>query len=178
MTESKKSSQVSLEPIDLETIQVKPLSFSSHSFALRHTYNKPLQSCWDTFNHSDTFTKHQVFPFKVEFCPFDASISNQFKESVWTNHHGPLLNVAGKIKSIKEPYYRDLHYTYGSYAISFRLLRPVRLQFLFEALTENQTQVTVQFDSYCKPWISSLWSGAQFIFWKLFFISLTKSIKN
>ena len=162
----------------LESIQVKPFSFVENSFKLKHVFNKPISNCWDIFNHSKTFTKNQIFPFKVEFCPENTQTDNHFHENVWTNHHGPLLNVAGQITKMQKPDYRDLHYCYGSYVLSFRLIRPVRLQFYFEALDSKTTTVRVQLDCYVKPWFNKIWSMVQYIFWKPFFLSINLSIKK
>ena len=164
--------------ITLESIQVKPTNFVENSFNLTHIYNKPIESCWNKFNHSDTFSKHQIFPYRVEFCPKNSSSNNHFHENVWTNHHGPLLNAAGKIVTMNPFSYRDLHYTYGSYALSFRLLRPVRLQFFFEEIDTNKTSVRVQFDTYVPNWFSKLWTFTQYFFWKPFFLSISLSIKH
>ena len=50
-------------------------------------------------------------------------------------------NVIGKFRptGIIPGFYRDLRYYYGSYAVSFRLIRPVRLQFLLDA--EKRAQI-------------------------------------
>ena len=169
---------VSADYLSLETIQEKPDFLTVHCFQLTHIFSKSLNACWDKFNHSETFSKHQIFPYRVEFCPKQVDSTNHFVEKTWTNHHGPCLNAAGQIVTMTPPSYRDIHYTYGSYAISFRLLRPVRLQFFFEKTSLNQTCVRVQFDTYVPNWFKPVWSIIQSFFWKSFFLSINLSIKK
>ena len=167
-----------MSTINLDYIQVKPPQLKLNSFSIDHIFSKPLDSCWKILNHSDTFSKHQLFPYNVEFFPLNKSSTNHMQEKVWTNHHGPLLSAAGQLVTLTPQSYRDLHYNYGSYAISFRLIRPVRLQLFFTALESNKTKVTVQFDTYVASWFNTLWTYIQYLFWKPFFYSVNLSIKH
>ena len=158
--------------------QPKPPTLTEHSFKKKVMVKKPIDRCWEFLNRMDTFTDGQVFPYRVEFVSENENEEPSFTTGTWTNHHGPLLNAAGKIVTMNPFSYRDLHYTYGSYALSFRLLRPVRLQFFFEEIDKNKTSVRVQFDTYVPNWFSKLWTFTQYFFWKPFFLSISLSIKH
>ena len=145
--------------------QPKPSFLIHHVFKKTLTLNHSLSDSWLVLNTMETFTKGQVFPFRVEFVAEKAAPS--FETGVWTNHHGPLLNVCGQIGRMKVNEYRDLNYSYGSYVLSFRLIRPVRLQFYFKEM-ESGCEVTVQFDSYVVPWLSFFWTFLQSLFWNGF----------
>lgn len=146
-------------------LQVKPASLKHHCFKHNWILKKPLEQIWKTLNSMETFSKGQVFPYRVEFTAYEKEAS--FSSGVWTNHHGPFLNACGQIGDIKAMEYRDLHYNYGSYVLSFRLIRPVRLQFFFKAHPEG-TQLSVQFDCYVAPFLYGFWHLLMKIFWSGF----------
>jgi hypothetical protein len=126
------------------------------------------QKVWAWLNDPDTFTRGQVWPFRVEFVsPQPDQLPADFSEGVFNNHHGPLINFAGKLTAVESPRYRDLHYLYGSYAISFRLIRPCRLQFWLDEVPEG-TLLRGQLDAHIRPWLVSLWNSVQGIFWRRF----------
>ena len=154
-------------------IQPKPYFLKSHSFTKTWIINKSVKQCWDVLNSMETFTKGQMFPYRVEFVSENTTPS--FSPGVWTNHHGPLLNVCGKIGEMKHHEYRDLNYSYGSYVLSFRFIRPVRLQFFFKS-HENGTELRVQLDTYVVPWLMSFWGWAQSFFWSGFGLTIQKKM--
>ena len=126
-------------------------------------------------NDPKTFTDTQVWPYRVEFySPQPESIPNGFHEGVVTNHTGPFINFAGVLTEISDNY-RDLQYYYGSYAISFRLVRPFRLEF---STVENGDQTTINctISSYVKPSFCKIWDRLNKLFWKRFRGWATKSI--
>ena len=148
-------------------IQAQPPGFSIHEYEFSMVTERSEESVWDWLNDPKTFTETQYWPFKVEFIsPDPERIPAGFSEGVQTNHHGPLVNFAGVITSVK-PNYRDLQYYYGSYAISFRLIRPFRLEFSTES-TEQGTKIIGKISSYVKPGVYSFWNWSQGLFWRRF----------
>lgn len=124
---------------------------------------------WQWLNTPETFTEGQLPPYRVEFVsPDPERIAANFSEGVFTVHHGPFLNFAGVLTEIRPGEYRDLQYFYGSFALSQRLIRPVRLQFWVEEMMPGVTCVRGQVDSYVRPWMARLWTWAQKLFWGQF----------
>jgi len=123
---------------------------------------KPLKAekMWEKLQLRETFVKSQLFPYKVEF---DApSQSGAFQEGELNIHHGPLLSLHGAIGAV-EPAYRDLQYFYGSYVLTFRWIRPTRLEFFKE-----NNKITVRLTYFVRPWIKPFWAGFNAFFWRLF----------
>ena len=147
--------------------QAQPPGFKLHAYEFSVVVNKPEDDVWNWLNDPRTFTDTQYWPFRVEFIsPDPTNITPGFNIGVQTNHHGPLVNFAGVITSVK-PNYRDLKYYYGSYALSFRLIRPFRLEFATKAVAEG-TEITGKISSYVKPGIYSFWNWTQGLFWNRF----------
>lgn len=161
-----------------DLMQPLPPNFKSHSYEFTIEIDAESTYVWMWLNNPDTFTKTQIWPFRVEFySPNPSSIPNGFNEGVLTNHRGPFINFAGKLTRI-EPDYRDLQYFYGSYAITFRWIRPYRLEFWTEE-KENKTILKCKISSYVKPgFIYQCWDGAQKIFWSRFKYWARKSVKK
>ncbi len=156
-------------------LQPPPPRYKDHvhkfSFEIPHNPSK----VWEWLNDPGTFTKNQVWPFKVEFySPQPDQVPVGFNEGVLTNHSGPFVNFAGKLTSINSDY-RDLQYYYGSYAISFNLIRPYRLEFWTEE-NASSTTLTCAISCYVKPGIYKFWDTAQKLFWKRFRKWATRSI--
>lgn len=160
---------------DQAKLQLKPEQFKAHAFT--KTYESPYSEAqiWAWLNDPKTFTDNQVWPFRVEFLRTESQ-KHDFEEGVLNTHHGPLLSLAGKIGSVT-PNYRDLNYFYGSYALSFRIIRPHRLQFWSEDKGDKR-EVTVQLSSYVAPSVYNLWNWSQSIFWRGFGKWMNKSIKK
>lgn len=149
-------------------LQPIPPNFKDHQYTFSFELDKNENSVWKWLNDTKTFTETQVWPYKVEFySPDEERIKNGFNEGVLTNHTGPFVNFAGQLTTIKENY-RDLQYFYGSYAINFHWIRPYRLEFKTEVLSENKTKIIGTISSYVKPWIYNLWNKSQGVFWKRF----------
>ena len=118
---------------------------------------------WLKLQKRETFVKGQVPPYRVEF---ESGLSEgDFFEGEKNIHHGPLLSVHGEIGKVTDEY-RSLHYYYGSYVLSFRLIRPVLLEFKKDA---DGIEMTLH--SYVKPWFHSIWRFGNRVFWKNFGIS-------
>ncbi len=119
---------------------------------------------WMKLNRRETFTQGQLFPYRVEF---DAPAqTGEFAPGELTIHHGPLLSAHGAIREVT-PKLRGLDYGYGSYVLSFRLVRPQRLEFTREG-GNLRVRLTVQ----TKRWFAPLWTLGNRMFWSLFKISL------
>jgi len=115
---------------------------------------------WEKLNLRETFVDAQFFPFKVEFA---TGLKNgNFETGELNIHHGPLLSVHGLIGDISENY-RDLNYFYGSYALSFRLVRPTRLEFFRE-----EDGIRLKLHAFVKPWFIPLWRFGNNFFWNFF----------
>ncbi|MEM9985059.1 MAG: hypothetical protein AAF804_08175 [Bacteroidota bacterium] len=150
-------------------LQAKPKSWKVHRHEFFIVSAASSERVWAWLNNPETFTKGQVPPYRVEFVsPDPENIAPGFHVGVQTVHHGPFLNFAGVINEIREGEYRDLQYYYGSFALSLRWIRPLRLQFWVEELEPGITRVRGQVDSYVKPWIFAAWTWAQQIFWGSF----------
>lgn len=148
--------------------QPPPPGFKDHKFEFTFKFKGNGAHVWQWLNDTHTFTDTQVWPWKVEFySPDPDNIPNGFHQGVMTNHFGPFINLAGELTEIKNGRYRDLQYFYGSYVISFRWIRPYRLEFSTEQKGEV-TYVTGVLKSYVKPSISSFWTSFQKIFWRRF----------
>lgn len=115
-----------------------------------------------------TFTDSQVPPWRVEFVdPADGSDAG-FAPGVLTTHHGPLLHFCGVIGEVRHEEYRDLAYTYGAYAGSMRLARPVRLQFWVADAPGGGTILRLRVDADVRRWLRPLWRLGNRLFWGRF----------
>ena len=130
-----------------EILSPKPSFLKKHQYTKIVTADSDIDSVWNWLNTMKTFSSGQVPPYRVEFVNPNRQADPSFKEGVYTNHHGPLLSACGVIGEMRKNEYRDLQYFYGSYMISFRLIRPTRLQFWLEA-KGSQTQIKMVLDSY------------------------------
>jgi hypothetical protein len=108
-----------------------------------------------------TFTDTQIPPWRVEF------LGGGFDEGVVTTHHGPGLHLPGVLAEIRDGEYRDLQYLYGAWAVSFRLLRPTRLQ-IAVADDPGGTEVEVRIDAHVHPRMVRLRAASQRLFWRRF----------
>lgn len=132
-----------------------------------HTFEKvfsfgsgEIEKVWTNLNKRETFCAGQPFPYKVDF---ESGLSSgDFYSGELNIHHGPLLSVHGAIGEISGNY-RDLKYFYGSYVLSFRLVRAVRLEFFRDGVN-----LRVKLTTYVKPWFLPLWNMGNNFFWKFF----------
>ncbi len=143
----------------------KPEGFVQHSFERTFAVDRPISVVWDWLNRTETFTKGQIPPYRVEFIP------DAFEVGVLTSHHGPGISFSGVISAMDAPYYRDLQYFYGSYALSFRWIRPTRLEFWLEE-TGVGTTVKLKVSSWVRRGLHRFWTLGQTLFWPLFGVAL------
>lgn len=146
-----------------------PPGFRAHVFERSWAFRRPRALVWDWLNDPATFTRGQLPPFRVEFLETDGRTG--FESGVLNAHHGPLMSFHGVIGEVRAPEYRDLKYSYGSYAISMRLVRPTRLQFFFEEVDGDRCRLRLQLDTQVRRWFAPLWSGANAFFWWSFGLS-------
>lgn len=159
-------------------LQPLPPGFSIHEHKFSFEIARSSKGVWQWLNDTKTFTDTQVWPYKVEFySPDPLKIPNGFHEKVLTNHTGPFVNFAGELTTV-EPYYRDLQYFYGSYAIAFNWVRPYRLQFWTEEVSAESTIITCSIGCYVKPGLLKIWDRMQKIFWSRFESWANRSIKK
>ncbi len=143
---------------------------TTHPDFISHEVNKffpcsksKIENVFANLQKRETFVKGQIPPYKVEF---DSPIqSGDFETGELNIHHGPLLSVHGVIGEITD-HYRDLKYFYGSYILSFRLVRPVRLEFFKE-----KDGIRLKITCLIKPWFKKPWEILNDIFWKFFGVS-------
>lgn len=139
--------------------------FVAHSHEKSFSLKQSHEDVWDVLLQKKTFTDHQVWPFRVEFMGKDSPYMENGEENI---HHGPLLLFTGVMGEILPDSYRDLHYFYGSYFLSFRWIRPARLQIWVDREAPGSSVIKVRIDSWVKPWISGTWTFMQNIFWSGF----------
>jgi hypothetical protein len=120
---------------------------------------------WEKLQRRETFTQGQIFPYRVEFAA--KSQKGEFSPGELNIHHGPFLSVHGAIGEVTSSY-RSLNYFYGSYVISFRFVRPLKLEFYREGDT-----LKLKINVYIKPWLKPFWRCLNFIFWSGFKISMS-----
>lgn len=141
-----------------------PKNFNEDVFEMSWDFEREkCQKAWDKLQLRETFVKGQIPPYKVEF---ESGVEfGQFVTGELNIHHGPLLSVHGVIGEITSNY-RDLQYFYGSYVLSFRLVRPVRLEFF-----KTDTSIKVRLTSYIHSSFKPYWQFGLKFFWKTFGIS-------
>jgi hypothetical protein len=157
------------------SLQLKPAHFREHTFTKTYDSSYTEPQIWAWLNDSKTFIDSQTWPYRVEFLK-DSTQENDFETGVLNTHHGPFLSLAGEIGEVT-PHYRDLPYFYGSYALSFRILRPFRLEFWSEDKGDKRV-VTVKLSTYVAPAFYNIWNWSQGIFWNGFGKWMNKSVKR
>jgi len=130
------------------------------SFSLEKT---KCDQVWEKLQRRETFVKGQLPPYKVEFA--SGLEEGAFLEGELNIHHGPLLSVHGCIGQVSDTY-RALHYFYGSYVLSFRLVRPFLLEFF-----RHENTIELKIHCYVVPWMLPFWRLGNKLFWKFFGIS-------
>lgn len=129
------------------------------------TYSdKEIASVWKRLQRRETFSKGQIFPYQVEFVA--DSQEGDFQTGELNIHHGPFLSVHGAIGEVRSDY-RDLRYFYGSYVLSFRLVRPLQLEFFREG-----NHLKLKLRSYIRPWFKPFWRFGNFLLWSSFRVTL------
>ena len=156
-------------------LQPPPPGFKNNVFRFSFDVNASESAVWEWLNDTRTFTDTQYWPWKVEFySPDEQKVPTGFNEGVLTNHHGPLINFAGVLAKV-DANYRDLQYTYGSYAFNFNWIRPYRLEFETNS-AGGVTTITGTLSAYVTPRLDGLWSWFQKRFWSRFKNWASKSI--
>lgn len=153
-----------------------PPNFRDHQYQKQTRLRFPREIVWNFLNRMETFTKGQPFPFRVEFLG-DGELP-KFEPGVPNMHHGPLMLFVGEVGEMREPEYRDLQYYYGSHALTLRLIRPARLEFWLEEVSENETELTLRVDSYVRNGFGWLWTVFQLGFWSTFPLACRIGIKS
>ena len=142
-----------------------PEGFVVHVYERDFLYSMDkISSVWKKLQRRETFTKGQLFPYRVEFAA--SSQEGEFLPGELNIHHGPFLGVHGAVGEVTESY-RSLEYFYGSYVVSFRLVRPVRLEFFREG-----SGLKLKLKVYVRPWFRPVWRLCNFILWSGFRLSL------
>ena len=129
-----------------------------------HFSDEKMSSVWKKLQRRETFTKGQLFPYRVEFAAI--SQEGEFSPGELNIHHGPFLSVHGAIGKVTTNY-RSLDYFYGSYVMSFRLVRPVQLEFL-----RDGDKLTVKLRVFVRPWLRPVWRFLNLFLWAGFRLSL------
>jgi hypothetical protein len=138
-----------------------PPGFVLYEFERTFTYSKEkIDSAWKRLQRRETFTKGQLFPYRVEFAAL--SQEGEFAPGELNIHHGPFLSVHGAIGEVN-PTYRSLDYFYGSYVLSFRLVRPIRLEFF-----RDGNNLKVKIGVYVRPWFKPIWHFGNVLLWSSF----------
>ncbi len=119
-----------------------------------------LDLVWKKIQRRETFTKGQIFPYEVKFA--SDSQEGEFHPHELNIHHGPLLSLHGAIGEVT-PNYRSLDYFYGSYVLSFRLVRPIKLEFFRE-----DTILKLKLRTYVRPWFKVIWHLGNIVSWSIF----------
>ena len=142
-----------------------PKNMKIHDFKLSWKLSKGgVNHIWDKLQRKETFTKRQIPPYKVEF-ESGTNIGPLIPGEL-NIHYGPFLSAHGIIGEVTENY-RDLRYSYGSYALSFRIVRPVRLQFF-----KNENSINLQFTVQVHKYFYQTWEFMSQIFWRQFGLNL------
>ena len=128
-----------------------------------HFSEEKIDAVWKKLQRRETFTKGQIFPYRVEFA--SPSQEGEFLPGELNIHHGPFLSVHGAIGEVTSSY-RGLHYFYGSYVLSFRFIRPIELEFFRE-----QSKIKLKLKVFIRPWLRPLWRLMNFMMWSSFRLS-------
>jgi hypothetical protein len=150
---------------NVNTIQPKPPGFREHLYQRSFNISHKSEDIWNWLNATETFTDTQIWPARVEFIK-DGEFTKDFDEDVLNIHHGPLFSFCGYVGEIT-PTQRDLHYIYGSYFFSFRMIRPFLLRFSTEE-KEDFTVLHLTLGTYVRPALLGFWNWSQGIFWRRF----------
>lgn len=161
-----------------------PPRFSEHVFTRAYEVPVPWQVPWSWLMTPETFTKGQVWPFRVEFLDTplpDGRIARGFDVGTLNAHHGPFMNFCGRITRVEtgpDGGRRDLHYDYGAYALAFRLIRPTLLRVEATPSGPTTSVVTVRIESHVRRGLHRAWTLAQRCFWPGFGLALRKACRR
>ena len=142
--------------------QGAPAHFGPHVFEKSFTVPAPREAVWAWLNDPATFVDGQVWPFRVEF------VGGGMEPGVLNIHHGPAMNFVGVVGEMHRPVFRDLHYLYGSYAVTLRWFRPTRLRFWLAENGDGETVVRLRLDSLVRRRMHGAWTFLLKAYWSLF----------
>lgn len=148
-----------------------PPKFHNVDYVRTFSLSAPRTKVWEWLNTPETFTT-QCPPYRVEFLSPDPTLPANFREGVYTAHHGPLLMAAGILTVMQPPEFRELKYCYGSYVISMRFARPTCLSFWLSDTPEGGTEVKLSLQAQVKSWFRPLWWIGMRGFWPLFVLEM------
>ncbi len=155
-----------------------PRGFVRDVYEHSWTVERPRDDVWSWLCDPATFTDGQIPPFRVEFLT-NAAGQTGFAEGVYNAHVGPLMCFAGVLGEIRPGHYRDLQYTYGSYAVSHALFRPIRLQFwLDDGPVDGSTVLQLRLDTFVRARAVTTWHRLMRVFWKRFGRWCERAIPN
>jgi len=157
MTESMSIAPTPAEP---------PPGFVAHTYTHEWQIDRPRADVWAWLCDPATFTDGQVWPYRVEFLDNDDG-PGAFRPGVYNAHTGPFMCFAGVLGEIRDGEYRDLQYSYGSYALSHRFARPTRLQFWADDHSGG-TNLTLQVDAFVNRRSVRAWQRVMKLFWPRF----------
>ena len=145
-----------------------PPDFVTHDFETCFLIDCPREAVWTWLNTPGTFIDGQIWPFRVEFSSSSPAAEPLFEVGGLNVHHGPLMMFAGQLTEIRPGEYRSLHYFYGSYVFSMRLIRPTRLEFWVSPGDGASSRVRLRVSSYTHQRFARAWTLLQKFFWKRF----------
>lgn len=148
-----------------------PRGFRTHVLDRTWRFGVPVEVLWSWLNDPRTFTRGQLPPFRVEFLPMEDGRPGGFEPGCLNAHHGPLMSFHGIIGEVRPLEYRDLRYSYGSYALSMRLARPRRLEFWFDAESPGRSTLRMRLETDTRAWFGPLWGCVNRFFWWNFGLS-------
>lgn len=144
-----------------------PPGFVHSVTEFRWEIDAPREPVWAWLCDPATFVDGQVWPYRVEFLDDDEGPGG-FRTGCYNAHLGPGMCFAGVLGEIRDGEYRDLQYSYGSYALSHRLFRPTRLQFWAEDGDRGGTVLRCRIDAHVRRRAEGLWRRAVGVFFGRF----------
>lgn len=163
MSETTSDHEILIAPSPAEP----PPGFVLDQYQHQWEIDRPRDAVWSWLCNPSTFVDGQIWPYKVEFLANDEG-PGEFRPGVYNAHFGPFMCFAGVLGEIRPGEYRDLQYSYGSYAVSHRLFRPTRLQFWAEDGPNDTTLLRLQVDAHVKRSARKPWRKIMSLFWPRF----------
>jgi hypothetical protein len=145
-----------------------PKFMKPHLYEVKWDFSKEqCDKIWSELQKRETFVDGQIFPYRVEFDSPEQK--GYFTPGELNIHHGPLLSAHGVITEVNG-HYRGLSYFFGSYVLSFRLIRPTLLEFIREG-----DSIKLKLHSQVAPWFKPIYDFGLNVFWKFFGITFVFS---
>ena len=134
-----------------------------------------VEKTWAWLNKKETFTEGQIPPYRVEFVSAHPDQAAAFEVGCYNNHHGPFLHLPAQITVMEPCSYREMQYLYGSFVVSFRLIRPTALRFYLTPHKDG-CAVRVVLEAQTRPFIQGIWERLNRFFWNRLFAPYLKKI--